>query len=164
MKGHAPDVNLRVNDPVMFIGAATKITGLSESALRKYEATGLIIFHRTAANRRMLSLEDIERIRMIRNLIKRRGLNLEGILRLWALLPCWELKQCAADERRDCPAIVDSQRPCWVLLKNQGCTIEERCRECEVYRFSAYCTEDLKSLVRNLYSSESSKAVEGESD
>ena len=147
---HAPHVVMKPNDPVMSIGAATSITGLSESALRKYEAAGLIIFHRTPSNRRMLSLEDIERIRMIQNLIKNEGLNLEGILRIWTLIPCWNLKNCGDSYREECPAMTDSRRPCWVLMKNQGCAGEPNCLDCEVYRFSAYCTEDMKSLVRSI--------------
>ncbi len=150
LKKHAPNIGIKINDPVMSIGTAAHITRLSESALRKYEAAGLIIFHHTETNRRMASLEDIERIHLIQNLIKKKGLNFEGILRLWTLLPCWELKECTSEHRKDCPAMVDSQRPCWVLLENKGCMGEPDCRSCEVYRFGAYCTEDLKSLIRNL--------------
>ena len=154
LKEHAPHVTMRVNDPVMSIGAATRIVGLSESALRKYEAAGLIIYNRTASRRRLLTMEDIERIRIIQQLIKGRGLNLEGILRLWALIPCWELKECASEYKQNCPAMIESERPCWILMQNKGCAGSPNCLECEVYRFSAYCTEDLKSLVRGIFEAE----------
>jgi len=161
LKEHAPVTGVKINDPVMSLGTAANITGLSESALRKYEATGLIIFHRNDANRRMVSLEDIERIRMIQNLIKKQGLNSEGILRLWTLFPCWELKGCSTEERKDCPAMVDSQRPCWILLENKGCMGEPDCRTCEVYRFGAYCTEDLKSIIRKSFSPKKNQTNKG---
>jgi len=148
LKKHVPVSGVQMYDPVMSIGAAATITGLSESALRKYEAAGLIIFHRTPTNRRLVSLEDIERIRLIQNLIKKKGLNLEGILRLWTLMPCWEIKNCSLEEREKCQARIESHRPCWVLLENKGCLGETDCRSCEVYRFGAYCTEDIKSLIR----------------
>jgi len=145
---HAPESDVLVNEPVMSIGVASKIAGLSESALRKYEAAGLILFHRTATRRRVLSLEDLERVKIIQSLIKKKGLNLEGILRLWTLIPCWDLKKCDSEVRNDCQAVNDSSRPCWVLLRNQGCDGQPDCRSCEVYRFGAYCTEDIKALIR----------------
>ena len=156
LEGHAPRQGINNLDPVISMSASARITGLSDSALRKYESSGLIIYHRTVGNVRMLCLEDLERIRLIQCLIKERGLNLEGILRLWALLPCWEFKQCSEESRRNCPAIRESDRPCWVLLgEEKGCE-EWSCRSCEVYRFGAYCTEDLKELLHNLQNPERS--------
>lgn len=143
---HAPVSEISIEDPVMTIGEAARITGLSKSALRKYEANGLIIFHRTQTNRRLVSLEDLERIRIIQQLVKQKRLNLEGILRLWALLPCWELKLCTETDRKTCTAITDPIRPCWIHNRNEGCAIISKCSECNIYRFSAYCTDDIKSL------------------
>jgi len=148
----------------MAIGAAARLTGLSESALRKYEAAGLIIYHRTPGNRRMLALEDLERIRLIQSMIKNKGLNVEGILRLLTLIPCWELKKCSREERDICPASVDSRRPCWVLRENKGCMGEPDCRCCEVYRFGAYCTEDLKSLIAAFYNEREMREQLSDSD
>jgi len=51
---HAPESDVNLNEPVMSIGVAANIAGLSESALRKYETAGLIIFHRTSTRRRVL--------------------------------------------------------------------------------------------------------------
>ena len=146
LNDHAPVSEISIDDPVMTIGEASRITGLSKSALRKYEANGLIIFHRTQTNRRLVSLEDLERIRMIQVLVKQKGLNLEGILRLWALIPCWELKMCTNTERKQCSALSDPIRPCWIHYRNAGCAIMTKCAECNIYRFSAYCTDDIKSL------------------
>jgi MerR family transcriptional regulator, heat shock protein HspR len=138
-------------DPIITIGEAAQITGLSDSSLRKYEAAGLIHYSRTRGGYRMLSPEDLERVRMIQRLIKVKGLTLEGIRRLWALLPCWEFKGCSAEERENCGVVGESSNdPCWVIQWNKGCCNEETCRECEVYRTAATCTEDLKSLVFDL--------------
>lgn len=154
LKNHAPKQGIDALAPAISISAAARLTGLSDSALRKYESAGLIIYHRTAGNVRMLCVEDLERIKLIQRLIKRRGLNLEGILRLLALLPCWEFKQCSLKSRQSCPAMHDSDRPCWVLCsEEQGCE-GQSCRTCEVYRFGAYCTEDLKVLLRSLQGTE----------
>jgi MerR family transcriptional regulator/heat shock protein HspR len=154
LEDHAPRQNFDNLAPAITISAAARISGLSESALRKYEAAGLIIFDRTPGNMRLLCVEDLERIRLIQCLIRERGLNLEGIRRLWALLPCWEFKQCSEESRNSCPAIRESDRPCWVLRgEEKGCQ-EWSCRSCEVYRFGAYCTEDLKDLLHGLQKSE----------
>jgi hypothetical protein len=154
LKDHAPIAGAKINDPLMSLGTVTKVIGLSVSALRKYEASGLIIFQRNDSNRRMASLEDVERIKMIQNLIWNKGLNSEGILRLWTLFPCWAFNECSNEQRENCQALVDSERPCWVLMKNKVCTNEPDCRACEVYRFGAYCTDDLKSMIRKSFNSE----------
>ncbi|NQT35019.1 MerR family transcriptional regulator [bacterium] len=148
---HSPILSVDTDDPVMYIGEAARITKLSESALRKYEAAGLIVFYRTKTNRRMVSFEDIERIRKIQYLVKTKGLNIEGILRIWALIPCWELKECFPDHRQNCPATVSSERPCWVLHQHKGCAVIPSCSKCVVYRFSIYCTEDLKPLLHDTF-------------
>lgn len=156
LKDHAPRQAFDNLAPAITMSAAARITGLSDSALRKYESAGLIIYHRTAGNVRMLCVEDLERIQLIQRLIKKRRLNLEGILRLWALLPCWEFKQCREESRKNCPAIHESDRPCWILLEDEKGCEEWSCRTCEVYRFGAYCTEDLKDILHGLQRSEKS--------
>jgi MerR family transcriptional regulator, heat shock protein HspR len=133
------------------IGDAARETGLSGAALRKYEASGLILFARTEKGHRRVSHEDLIRIKLIQHLIKKKGLNLEGIRRLWALIPCWELKECATEVRANCKIFIKgTNEPCWVVHKSErGCN-GHFCRECEVYRMAAVCTEDLKGLLLNL--------------
>lgn len=136
-------------EPVMTIGEAARSTGLSESALRKYENAGLILYHRSSGNVRVLSHEDIHRIKWIQHLIKENGLNLEGIRRLWALLPCWECKGCDHLQLEACSAIHSKNRPCWAVFKEKDAGNAEKCRTCDVYRMAGKCTEHLKFLVHN---------------
>lgn len=136
-------------EPSMTIGEGARATGLSESALRKYEAAGLVIYHRSSGNVRVLSQDDLQRIRLIQALIKEEGLNLEGIRRLWSLLPCWECKDCSEEERAMCPAMKEENQPCWVLKKRKNPGQAELCRHCDVYRLSAGCTQHLKYLVHS---------------
>ncbi len=138
-----------LSEPVMTIGEAARATGLSESALRKYEAAGLILYHRSSGNVRVLSHEDLTRIRWIQKLIKEEGLNLEGIRRLWALLPCWECKGCSQDDQRSCPELNDMNRPCWMVHREMFPDRTLECRQCNVYRLAMRCTENLKFLVHN---------------
>ncbi len=135
------------HEPVISIGIAAAKVGLSVSALRKYEREGLLIFFRTVTGRRMLSQADIKRLAVIQRLIKRLGLNMEGIRRLLAFLPCWKLRPCTWEERNRCPAYLDSVRPCWMLNESQCAHRGINCRECNVYRYGVYFAEDIKTLL-----------------
>ncbi|MHC4401999.1 MAG: MerR family transcriptional regulator [Planctomycetota bacterium] len=143
------------SEPVMPIGTLAEKVGLSDSAVRKYENASLIIAHRTASGHRRFSHEDIDRIRNIQRMIQVLGVSIEGIRRLQALLPCWDLLPCSPKKRESCPAYEDNTRPCW-MIKGLDCTPSHgnECRECVVYRFGSLCTEEIKSL---LYDQTSSK-------
>jgi MerR family transcriptional regulator/heat shock protein HspR len=134
-------------DPVISIGVLAQKVGLSVSAVRKYENEGLIIAHRTASGHRLFSHEDIQRVRNIQHMIQDWGLNIEGIHRIQALLPCWDLLPCNGEVRRTCPAYKDSTRPCWIL-KGLDCAAQgNECRQCVVYRVGTLCTQDIKRLL-----------------
>jgi MerR family transcriptional regulator/heat shock protein HspR len=136
--------------PVISIGTAARMVGLSVSALRKYEREGLLLFFRSESGRRLLSYSDLRRIKMIQQLINEIGLNIEGIRRLLALLPCWELKPCSEDEREECHAYTDPVSPCWMLEDSECSRKGADCKLCNVYRYGAYCTETIKSIVHHL--------------
>jgi MerR family transcriptional regulator/heat shock protein HspR len=138
-----------IEDPLISIGVLAQRVGLSVSAVRKYENEGLIIAHRTPSGHRLFSHEDISRVRNIQHLIQDLGLNIEGIHRVQALLPCWDLLPCTAETRRSCPAYEDSTRPCW-MIKGLDCAPQgNECRGCAVYRFGSLCTEDIKQLLHD---------------
>jgi len=148
-KDHKPAKldNPEWHEPVVGIGTAARKVGLSVSALRKYEREGLVLFHRTPTGRRMLSQADIKRIEAIQHMVKRLGLNFEGIRRLMAILPCWKLKPCRPEERDHCPAYLDSVKPCWSLEESKCSLAGADCRECNVYRYGAHFAEDIKTLL-----------------
>ena len=98
----------------------------------------------------MFSYEDITRIRVIQHMIKELGFNAEGIRRLQALLPCWDLLPCDKKVRDECPMFKDNTKPCW-MMKDAHCTLQgNECRYCIVYRFGSLCIEDIKELLHNL--------------
>lgn len=134
-------------DPVISIGVLAERVGLSVSAVRKYENEGLVIAHRTEGGRRLFCHEDIARIRHIQHLIQDLGLNIEGIRRMQALVPCWDLLPCGAEARARCPAYGERARPCWAI-KGIDCVCQgNACRQCVVYRLGSLCTDDIKPLV-----------------
>ena len=142
------ETNRDYSDPVMSIGTLAEKVGLSVSAVRKYENESLIIAHRTSSGHRLFSQEDIERVRNVQHMIQDVGLNVEGIRRLQAMLPCWQLLPCSPQKRHECPAYKDNSRPCW-MIKGLDCTPSHgnECRQCVIYRFGSLCTEQIKSLV-----------------
>lgn len=138
-----------IEDPVISIGVLAQKVGLSVSAVRKYENEGLIIAHRTASGHRLFSHEDIARVRNVQHMIQDLGLNIEGIHRMQALLPCWDLLPCSAQTRKSCPAYKDNTRPCW-MTKGLDCACQgNQCRQCVVYRFGSLCTQDIKRLLHD---------------
>ena len=136
-------------DAVISIGTIAKKVGLSVSAIRKYEEEGLIISHRSDSSHRLFSYEDIERLRTIQHLIKNLGFNIEGIRRMEAILPCWDLLPCSEEVRNNCLAFNGSTKPCW-MIKDAHCTVQgNECRKCNVYRFGTLHTEGIKLLVHS---------------
>jgi MerR family transcriptional regulator/heat shock protein HspR len=117
---------------------------------RMYEREGLLLPQKTASGQRLFNEPDIHWISCIRRLIKVKGLNLEGIRRLLALIPCWELRPCSEEERKDCPAFLNAALPCW-MIKSQ--LSEEcrtfNCRDCPVYQSASHC-DNLKVLLQKM--------------
>ena len=153
------DTRYEADDPVISIGILAEKVGLSVSAVRKYENEGLIIAHRTGAGHRLFSHEDISRVRHIQHMIQDLGLNLEGIRRMQALLPCWDLLPCSAETQGSCPAYKDNTRPCW-MIKGLHCAPQgNECRRCVVYRFGSLCTQDIKGLLHDQNDSQDAGAA-----
>lgn len=148
-----------ITDPVISIGVLADKVGLSVSAVRKYEREGLIIAHRTASGHRLFSHEDMNRVRNIQHMIQELGLNVEGIRRLQALLPCWDLLPCNGETRKSCPAYEDITRPCWTI-KGMDCAPQgNECRQCPVYRFGSLRTQDIKGVLHHDGENEDGEAV-----
>jgi DNA-binding transcriptional MerR regulator len=141
--------DIQFSEPVISIGTIAEKTGLSVSAIRKYEKEGLIIPHRTESGYRLFSLEDIDRILIIRHMIQEIGLNIEGIRRLQALIPCWKELSCSSKRRKRCRAYKENTKPCW-MIKNIDCPKDgNKRRNCPVYRLGFKCVQEIKQIVYN---------------
>ena len=116
--------------PVYTIGTAAEILEVHPRTLRLYEDAGLIRPARKN-NRRFYSISDLQWVNCVRYLIHEQGLNQEGLRRLLALIPCWEIKGCCDDDGLDCPAKTDRSAPCWDLARRTDA--DSKCYECEVY-------------------------------
>jgi len=118
--------------PVYTIGTAAEILGVHPRTLRLYEEGGLIRPARKH-NRRFYSSHDLQWITCIRYLLHHKGLNQEGLRRLLALIPCWEIRGCPAEAKAQCPARIDRSMPCWDLARRAD-SDGNLCYDCAVYR------------------------------
>ncbi len=119
------------NTPLYTIGTAAELLSVHPRTLRLYEQGGLLKPARRN-NRRFYSNNDLRWIQCIRYLIHQKGLNQEGLRRLLALIPCWEIRDCSKEERDNCTAYVDNTAPCWQIA-SITCAHEKKCHECHVY-------------------------------
>ena len=142
-------MKLDENEPLFVIGVAAKKLNIAVPTLRMYEKAGLIIPYRNETGRRMYSINDLKRVSFIKRMIKAEKLNLAGIRRLMALLPCWELKPCSSELREKCPAYNDCKTICWMFPATSCKTSDRSCRDCSVYLKSFETTDNIKQFLKN---------------
>lgn len=134
--------------PLLSIGSAAQLLGVSVNLLRLYEAEGLILPARTAKNQRRYSRHDLARITCIRHAIQHEQMTIASIKRMMALVPCWEIMQCSAEDRAGCEAYTGSRGPCWSFRHiGNKCAVAE-CRECTVYKLTSDCNT-IKTAIIN---------------
>lgn len=87
----------RGSRPVYVISIAASLAGCHPRTLRIYEEEGLVDPVRTDSNIRLYSDEDLQRVRIIRYLTQRRGVNLAGVKMLLQLREAADLLHEIAD-------------------------------------------------------------------
>ena len=122
------------DEPVLAIGLAANKLGVSPETLRLYEREGLVISYRTGTGRRLYSPNDLVWIACIRGQINEKKLNIAGIKRLLALIPCWDIKPCSTEDRNDCPAYLANDKVCCEHTDVPAICSFENCRLCHVYK------------------------------
>ncbi|MGH2378858.1 MAG: MerR family transcriptional regulator [Candidatus Limnocylindria bacterium] len=83
------------------ISVAASLTGCHPRTLRIYEEEGLLEPVRTETNIRLYSDDDVHRVRVIRYLTQRRGVNLAGVKLLLQLRDVSDLLAEIADQLDD---------------------------------------------------------------
>lgn len=68
-----------------FISMAARLLDMHPQTLRKYERLGLVRPSRTVGSMRVYSLDELERLRLIKRLVDDGGINLAGVRRLLAI-------------------------------------------------------------------------------
>ncbi|MBO8176990.1 MAG: MerR family transcriptional regulator [Bacillus sp. (in: Bacteria)] len=90
--------NIRRSMPLFSIGVVMKLTDLSARQIRYYEEHGLISPARTEGNRRLFSLNDIDRLLEIKDMIDQ-GINMAGIKKVFAVKDEVKENEGAAKEK-----------------------------------------------------------------
>jgi MerR family transcriptional regulator/heat shock protein HspR len=68
-----------------FISMAARLLDMHPQTLRKYERLGLVRPSRTVGSMRVYSVDELERLRLIKRLVDEAGINLAGVQRLIAI-------------------------------------------------------------------------------
>ena len=68
-----------------FISTAARLLHMHPQTLRKYERLGLVRPSRTIGSMRVYSVEELDRLRLIKHLVEEAGVNLAGVQRLLSI-------------------------------------------------------------------------------
>jgi MerR family transcriptional regulator, heat shock protein HspR len=137
------------NDPIFTISNAAKILQISVHTLRMYEREGLLLPFRKESNQRLYSHQDIERVRCIQKTINDDKINIEGMRRILALLPCWSIVKCSENDRINCEYFSGHTKPCWMINHKNNTCKDRECRECDVYQSYGSCAS-IKNKLKEL--------------
>jgi MerR family transcriptional regulator/heat shock protein HspR len=140
-------VQINDSDPVYTIGIVAKKFNVSVHTLRLYESEGLILPYKTETNRRLYSNVDIKRIQCIRDMIENQKLNFAGIKWALSMIPCWNLLPCSEEDRKNCSAYTNTDKPCWSVEHKADKCKNVDCRECHVYQSFTNCN-NIKELIK----------------
>jgi len=120
--------------PVYTLSVASELSEIPFHSIRQYIDKGLIIPFKKESGRNLFSQVDILRLKYIHKLLVEDGLNIAGIRKLFALIPCWAIRKCDTSERNKCEAYSNDEFPCWDASEKGPSCKNVDCRECDVYR------------------------------
>jgi len=120
--------------PVYTLSVTSDLSGIPVHSIRQYIDKGLIIPFKKESRHNLFSQVDILRLKYIHKLLDKDGLNIVGIRTILALIPCWTIRQCSVEERKNCQAFHSDTSPCWEASEKGIPCKNTNCRECEVYR------------------------------
>jgi MerR family transcriptional regulator/heat shock protein HspR len=135
---------------VYTLSTTSTLSGIPVHSIRQYIDKGLIIPFKKESNRNLFSQVDILRLKYINSLLNEEGLNIAGIRKLLAIIPCWVVRDCSKMERGKCQAYQSDSYPCWEASEKGTLCKNTNCRECDVYRIVEKYP-DMKSFIKTLF-------------
>lgn len=137
------------DEPVYPISAAAKLLGISVHTLRMYEREGLIIPYKKDSHQRRYSEADLDRIECIRHAISESKISINGIKAIYSLIPCWEIRKCEEEIRKNCRAYLENTQACWSYKELNTHCDDCDCRECDVYKTYSACA-NIRELLKKV--------------
>ncbi len=116
--------------------------------LRMYERLGLILPAKSPGNQRLYSETDLHRLRCIRGAISEQKIGIQGMRRLHALIPCWDIIGCSESDRAACPAFKAHDGGCWTYPHDNDICGSKDCRTCPVYELAVDCGNIKESIIK----------------
>ena len=74
-----------IEQDLFFISMAARMLGMHPQTLRKYERLGLVQPSRTIGSMRLYSRDELDRLKVIKHLVGKGGVNLAGVQRLLSI-------------------------------------------------------------------------------
>jgi len=127
------------DEPIHSISSVCKLIKIHSRTLMKYEKLGLIKpFRDPKNNRRLYSNNDIKWITCITKLVHEDGFSLKSLNYVLSLAPCWIVKGCPEETRKECQAYNNQSKPCWEIISTvcKPCIGRISCTECDFYKAS----------------------------
>jgi MerR family transcriptional regulator/heat shock protein HspR len=144
-KAHLTEINN--DEPVYTIGVVARMLSVSVQVLRLYESEGLIIPYKKDSHHRLYSQNDVNRLKCIRESITNKKYSITSIKTLYSMIPCWSIKKCSDQDRKNCDAYSGMTEPCWSYKHKSNICETQECRVCEVYKSHNSC-EEIKNSIR----------------
>lgn len=102
------------DEPIYSITKAANLLNIHPRTLMKYEKYGLLKPTRNSNNgRRLYSKSDIKWIACIATLIHEDGFSIKILNHMLNLVPCWILKQCSEEVKKECTIHLGRAKTCW---------------------------------------------------
>lgn len=140
-------------EPIYSITSVSKMLKMHSRTLMKYEKLGLIKpFRNPRSNRRFYSNNDIKWITCIAKLVHEDGFNLKSLNYVLSLAPCWMVKQCPDEVRKECKAFHSRSKPCWETINSvcKPCVDRISCTECIFFLASKEKKEIMISSIETI--------------
>ncbi len=142
------EMHTNFDQPVFSISTAAKILNISVHTLRMYEREGLVVPYRKESKHRLYSQSDIDRIQCIRRAINSDKLSIAGIQTIYSMIPCWNIKQCSENDRKNCEAFQSHSKACWMFQHSTNICSKAVCRDCSVYKEFGECKNIKESIIK----------------
>jgi len=127
------------------IGTVSELLEEHPETLRVWERNELIRPDRTGYQRKYSS-NDVKRLKFIKYLMHKKGLNIAGVKHLTAMYSCWYQRNCkgGAGANQSNLVSVNESKDCW-KIEGTFCLVAsdkaEMCNSCDMLRNCTECTE-----------------------